>query len=63
MAEQPPGTTRFGEQCCGLLAEAVVAAGEDGDRLGHVREGFAAAGLSLDAPYRQPGSAGHHPRS
>ena len=63
VAEQPAGAVRFGEHRCRLLAAAIVAAGEAGDRLLHVRERFAAAGLSLDAPYLQPGSADAYARS
>jgi hypothetical protein len=62
VAEEPVDGRRFGEQRCGLLAEAIVAASERGtrsadERLAVVRERFAAAGLTLDAPYLQPGSA------
>lgn len=61
LAEEPAGAERFGEHRCRLLAEAVVDAGQRGlattaERLGAVREHFAANGLSLDAPYLQPGS-------
>ena len=61
VAEPPAGGERFGAQCCRLLAEAIVAAGEAGAhsteaRTDAVRERFAAAGMSLDAPYLQPGS-------
>jgi len=58
VAEQPAGAIRFGEDRCRMLAEAIVAGAEDGagDRLARVRECFAAAGVSLDAPYLQPGS-------
>jgi hypothetical protein len=62
VAEEPPGAEGFAAHRCGLLADAVVAAGERGlrepaQRLALVRERFAAAGLRLDAPYLQPGSA------
>jgi hypothetical protein len=62
LAELPAGGQRFGEQRCRLLAEAMVAAGAGGARspearLAVVREHFAAAGVSLDAPYLQAGSA------
>jgi hypothetical protein len=61
LAEAPAGTTRFGEQRCRLLAEAIVSADKAGARtadarLAIVAEHFAAAGVSLDAPYLQPGS-------
>ncbi len=59
VAEPPAGDTRFGEHRCRLLAEAIVAAGQAaaGERLATVRARFATAGLDLDAPYLQPGSA------
>lgn len=62
VAEEPGDGRRFGEHRCGLLAEAIVTANERGrrssaDRLAVVCERFEAAGLSLDAPYLQPGSA------
>lgn len=61
LAEEPPGGERFGEHRCRLLAEAIVAAGDDGlrtsaQRLAAVRARFADAAISLDAPYLQPGS-------
>jgi len=61
LAEEPGGGESFGAHRCRLLAEAVVAAGEQGlrapdARLGAVRERFAAEGLNLEAPYLQPGS-------
>ncbi|MDP1849232.1 MAG: T3SS effector HopA1 family protein [Solirubrobacteraceae bacterium] len=57
LAEQPAGTTRFGVHRCGLLAQAIVAAGGAGpdERVAAVRARFAADGISLDAPYLQPG--------
>lgn len=67
-AEQPSGQASFGEHRCRLLAAAIVSAREAGlrapdERLTVVREQFGAAGISLDAPYLQPGSAGALPRS
>ncbi|HEV2774338.1 MAG TPA: T3SS effector HopA1 family protein [Solirubrobacteraceae bacterium] len=61
VAESPAGGRPFGEHRCRLLAEAVVAAGATRartveERVGAVRERFAAAGLRLDAPYLQPGA-------
>ena len=55
-AEDPGGGESFGEHRCLLLAEAVVTAAERGlggaeDRLEVVRERFAEAGTTLDAPY------------
>jgi hypothetical protein len=62
LAEEPEDGPSFGAHRCGLLADAVVAAAErgltaPGERLALVREAFAAAALTLDAPYLQPGSA------
>jgi hypothetical protein len=59
VAELPAGGPRFGEHRCGLLAEAIVAVGgaSAAQRLAAVRTRFAAAGIGLDAPYLQPGSA------
>jgi hypothetical protein len=65
VAELPAAGQRFGEHRCRLLAEAVVAAGAGtaAQRLAAVRERFAAAGLSLDRPYLQPGSVYAYDRS
>ena len=68
LAEQPAGGQRFGEQRCGELAEAIVAADEAGaraaePRLAAVREQLATAGVGLDAPYLQPGSPDAYDRS
>ena len=62
VAEEPEDGQSFAAHRCGLLAGAVVAAGERGlrdprERLALAYDAFAAAGLSLDAPYLQPGSA------
>ncbi len=57
LAELPATGQSFAAQRCRLLAEAIVAAGGAPARLAVVREHFAAAGVSLDAPYLQPGSA------
>ena len=67
VAEQPEGGG-FGEHRCAMLAEAVVAAGERGlrdaaGRLAVVREVFAGAGISLHAPYLQPGSVDAYDRA
>jgi hypothetical protein len=61
LAEEPGDGQSFGEHRCRLLAEAIVAAGEQGlrtveQRLAVVRERFRAAGVALDAPYLRPGS-------
>jgi mRNA-degrading endonuclease toxin of MazEF toxin-antitoxin module len=61
VAEEPGGGERFGEHRCRLLAEAIFSAGERGlrdaaGRLAAVQERFAADGLTLQAPYLQPGS-------
>jgi hypothetical protein len=62
VAEEPEDGRSFGAHRCALLADAVVTAGarglrDPGERLALVRERFAAAGLTLAAPYLQPGSA------
>jgi len=51
VADEPDDGERFGEQRCRLLAEAVV----EGGGADAARERFAAAGLTLDAPYLRPG--------
>jgi hypothetical protein len=56
-AEDPGGQESFGLHRCLLIADAAVAAAGRGltrldDRLDVVRERFAAAGTSLEAPYR-----------
>jgi hypothetical protein len=56
-AEGPGGGESFGAHRCLLLADAAVTAAERGlgvaeDRLEVVRERFAEAGTTLDAPYR-----------
>ena len=63
-AEDPGGGESFGAHRCLLLAEAAVTAAERGlgapeDRLEVVRERFAEAGTTLDAPYlgSSPGGA------
>jgi hypothetical protein len=68
LAEEPGGGERFGEHRCRLLAEAIVAAGDEGlcpsvARLVAVRERFAGDGISLDIPYLQPGSIDAYDRS
>jgi hypothetical protein len=68
LGEDPADGRRFGEHRCRLLAEAIVSASEQGlrttqPRLAVVRERFAAAGLSLDAPYLRPGSDDAYERS
>ena len=63
LAEDPRGQLMsFGMSRCQLLAEAIVGAAEQGldepaQRLEVVEEQFAKAGISLDAPYLNPGSA------
>jgi hypothetical protein len=61
LAEEPGDGTSHGEHRCRLLAEAIVTAGEQGrhsaeQRHAAVRRQFRAAGLTLDAPYLEPGS-------
>jgi len=68
LAEEPAGGERFGEHRCRLLTEAIGAADDEGlrppaARLAAVRERFAADGISLDAPYLQPGSIDAYDRS
>lgn len=68
LAEEPGGDGSFAEHRCRLLAEAIVVADEQGlrssdERHAAVRRHFAAAGISLDAPYLQPGSADAYDRS
>ena len=62
VAESPRDGQRFGAQRCRLIAEALVSAAErgltgSGERLAAVADRFASAGLSLQAPYLEPGSA------
>jgi hypothetical protein len=52
VADEPDGGERFGEQRCRLLAEAIVAGDAGTETVG---ERFAAGGLTLAAPYLQPG--------
>jgi hypothetical protein len=64
LAEDGGDGTSFGSRRCALLAEAIVSAHEQrrtrlGDRLDVVAEHFAAAGVVLDAPYREPSLAQH----
>jgi hypothetical protein len=61
LAENPKTGESFGMHRCRLLAEAVCGAHARGvdtpeGRLGEVVAAFAAAGLSLDRPYLNPGS-------
>jgi len=68
LAEESGDGTSFGEHRCRLLAEAIVTASEQGrhsaeQRHAAVRERFRAAGLTLDAPYLQPGSDDAYERS
>lgn len=62
LAEDPKTGESFGMNRCRLLAEAVCNAHERGldsaeERLNEVAAAFAAAGLSLDRPHLNPGSA------
>jgi len=62
VAEDPGDGTSFGLHRCGVLAEGLIRAREDGrhdaaSRLEAVEACFAAAGLGLDRPYLNPGSA------
>ncbi len=63
--DRADGDESFGERRCALLAEAIVRAHEQGrrataERLDAVAAAFAAAGVELDAPYRDPALAGRH---
>lgn len=62
-AEDPGGDESFGAHRCLLIADAAVTAAERGvdgldDRLNLVRERFAAAGTSVEAPYIGPPTDG-----
>jgi hypothetical protein len=67
LAEDPAGgMASYGQSRCGLLAEAAIRAAERGvtdsdGRLAVARGCFAEAGLDLDAPYLEPGSADAYP--
>jgi len=61
VAENPTGGMSFGWHRCGLLAEAIIEGHERRlrtieRRIDRVAERFAEAGLSLDAPYLNPGA-------
>jgi HopA1 effector protein family len=61
LAEEPPSAESFGMHRCGLLAEGAIRAWEAGaeraeDALPLVEAGLGEAGISLDAPYLNPGS-------
>lgn len=62
VAENPGDDTSFGWHRCELVANALVEAYEHGartvdERLAHVAQRFANEGLSLEAPYLNPGSS------
>lgn len=61
VAEDPPASESYGMHRCRLIAEALVRASDldirdDGERLYAVEERFRQEGLSIDAPYLNPGS-------
>ncbi|MEN8113331.1 MAG: T3SS effector HopA1 family protein [Actinomycetota bacterium] len=61
LAEDPPGGQSFGMHRCGLVADGLIAAHSEGaaalgERVGHVVDRFAEAGIDIDAPYLNPGS-------
>jgi class II lanthipeptide synthase len=58
VAEDPGDGQSFGMHRCGLLAEAIAGAHEDGDTAGieHVAAVFAGAGIELDRPFLNAGS-------
>ncbi len=61
LAEGTRRAAGFGGPRCSLLAEALVRAHEDGGApFARVAEVFAEAGVSLEAPYREPVFAGEH---
>jgi hypothetical protein len=65
LAEHDGGAVSFGASRCRLLAEAVVRAHRRGttdlgERIGHVVDRFAEAGIDIDAPYREPSLSGAH---
>jgi HopA1 effector protein family len=62
LAEGPPDSTEsFGASRCGMLAEGIIRAWEEGAeqvsaRMEWVAESFADAGIGLDSPFLSPGS-------
>jgi hypothetical protein len=61
LAEEDGSKLSFGERRCALLAEAIVAAADHGEAsVDAVAARMAAAGIDLDAPYREPSLAGRH---
>jgi hypothetical protein len=61
LAEDDGAAESFGTRRCRLLAEGIVRARAEGvPAVAAVAERFAAAGVSLDAPYRDPSLSGRH---
>jgi class II lanthipeptide synthase len=65
LAEHDGGPSSFGTVRCRLVAEAIVRARRQGltvlgERIEAVASCFAAAGVDIDAPYREPALAGGH---
>jgi hypothetical protein len=65
LAEDDGGAESFGARRCRLLAEAIVRAHAEkvtgiAARVDMVAERFAAEGIALDAPYRDPSLTGRH---
>jgi len=65
LAEHDGGGVSFGTHRCNLLAEGLVRAHarevtDVAGRVGAVAERFAADGVEIDAPYRDPSLAGRH---
>jgi hypothetical protein len=65
LAEHDGGAVSFGTLRCRLLAEAIIRAHrhdvtELDERIAIVVERFAQAGISIDAPYREPSLSGAH---
>jgi hypothetical protein len=59
------GSGSFGQRRCGLLAEGIVLADDQGavgpvERLDAVAAHFTEAGVPIDAPYLEPSLAGRH---
>jgi len=61
LAEEPPGGDSFGTHRCGLLADGIIRAHEQGrrslaDRMQVIADRLEEDGISLDAPFLNPGS-------
>ncbi len=56
MAEEPTTGESFGQQRCRILAKALCEIGLEGEEMEVIKKQFEINGLSLDYPYRNPGS-------